>query len=89
MATITIRALDDDMNARLRIRAARHGRSMEEEARNILLATLSIDPEPGTGAALVAGIRAWVEPFGGIELELPSREPMPEPPDFSGGEFDK
>lgn len=31
---------------------------------------------PGTGAALVADIRALVEPFGGIELELPTREPM-------------
>lgn len=89
MATITIHDLDDDMKARLRIRASRHGRSMEEEARNILLATLSTDPEPGTGAALVVDIRARVEPFGGIDLELPPREPMREPPDFSGGEFDK
>jgi plasmid stability protein len=33
MASITIRNLDDDVKQRLRIRAAEHGRSMEEEAR--------------------------------------------------------
>lgn len=86
MATVTIRNLDDDVKAQLRIRAARHGRSMEEEARNILRAALSSEPRPGTGAALVADIRALVEPFGGIELELPLREAMREPPDFSGDE---
>ena len=36
MASITIRKLDDAVKSRLRIRAARHGRSMEEEAREIL-----------------------------------------------------
>jgi hypothetical protein len=30
MATMTIRNLDDDLKARLRLRAARHGQSMEE-----------------------------------------------------------
>ena len=41
------------------------------------------EPGTGTGADLVAVIRALVEPFGGIELELPPREPMREPPGFS------
>ncbi len=36
MASITIRNLDDDIKHRLRVRAAEHGRSMEEEARDIL-----------------------------------------------------
>ena len=36
MASITIRQLDDDLKKRLRLRAARNGRSMEEEARIIL-----------------------------------------------------
>ena len=36
MASITIRQLDDDLKQRLRLRAARHGRSMEDEARTIL-----------------------------------------------------
>lgn len=89
MATMTIRNLDDDVKARLRMRAARHGRSMEEEARSILRAALDTDQEAFTGAALVKAIRARVERFGGIELELPSREPMREPPDFGGPEFDR
>src|SRR5262249_47123279 len=36
MASITIRQLDDDLKRRLRLRAARNGRSMEDEARTIL-----------------------------------------------------
>lgn len=84
MATMTIRNLDDDVKTRLRIRAARHGRSMEEEARSILRAALSTDASSGTGAALVKAIRARVAPFGGVELELPQRTPMREPPDFGG-----
>lgn len=87
MATMTIRNLDDDVKARLRVRAARHGRSMEEEARSILRAALDTDPEATTGAALVKAVRARVERFGGIELELPPRGQMREPPDFSGPEF--
>ncbi|MCD9004943.1 plasmid stabilization protein [Luteimonas sp. XNQY3] len=85
MATMTIRNIDDDVKARLRVRAAQHGRSMEEEARSILRTALATDPRPGTGATLVADIRALVEPFGGVELELPPRTPMPAPPDFSEG----
>src|SRR5579871_6858956 len=36
MATLTIRGLDDETKARLRVSAARHGRSMEAEVRSIL-----------------------------------------------------
>lgn len=89
MAAITIRNLDDDVKSRLRVQAAQHGCSMEEEARNILRAALKPTPHPGTGAALVADIRALVEPFGGIELELPLREPTRPPPDFGGPEWDE
>ena len=86
MATMTIRNLDDELTARLRIRAAQHGKSMEEEARSILRDALK--SEPLSGKELVQRIREMVEPYGGIELELPPREPMREPPDFSGPEFD-
>ena len=82
MATMTIRNLEDELKARLRIRAAQHGRSMEEEARSILRSALNTEPGANTGAALVKAIRARVERFGGIELELPLREPMREPPDL-------
>jgi plasmid stability protein len=88
MATMTIRNLDDDLKVRLRVRAAQHGHSMEEEARSILRTALNSDPEANTGAALVRAVRARMERFGGIELELPPRESMRETPDFSGPEFD-
>lgn len=80
MASMTIRNLDDDLKALLRLRAARHGQSMEEEARSILRSALKT--EPLSGQSLVDSIRAMVEPYGGIELELPVRGPMREPPDF-------
>lgn len=82
MASITIRNLDDDLKKLLRLRAARHGKSMEEEARSILRAALADRVEDNLGAELYAAIRAIVEPFGGIELDLPPREPQPEPLDF-------
>jgi plasmid stability protein len=82
MATMTIRNLDDDLKARLRMRAARHGRSMEEEARSILRAALAQRVEDDSGASLYAAIRARVEPFGGIDLDLPPREPQRDPPDL-------
>jgi len=80
MATMTIRNLDDDLKSRLRVRAARHGQSMEEEARSILRSALQV--EPLSGQSLLDSIRAMVEPYGGLELELPVREPQRDPPDF-------
>jgi plasmid stability protein len=80
MATITIRRLDDAVKTRLRIRAASHGRSMEEEARQVLTAALA--EEPKRPLNLVESIRRLVAPLGGVELELPPREFVREPPDF-------
>ncbi|MDB5481983.1 MAG: hypothetical protein JWO83_3036 [Caulobacteraceae bacterium] len=80
MASITIRNLDDSLKTRLRVRAAVHGRSMEEEARDILRSSLAREPTaPGN---LAAAIRARFAPLGGVELPLPPREPMREPPTF-------
>jgi antitoxin FitA len=74
MATMTIRDLDDRLKAKLRIRAARNNRSMEEEARVILKAALASEAEGSK--SLVAAIRARIEPIGGVELSIPAREPM-------------
>ncbi|MEP7354561.1 MAG: plasmid stabilization protein [Acidobacteriota bacterium] len=87
MATITIRRLDDTVKGRLRVRAAQHGRSMEEEAREIL--TLGVQAPtksaaPGKELNWVDEIRRHFEPLGGIDLDIPAREPMRDPPDFSG-----
>src|SRR6266566_6795209 len=43
MASITIRQLDETLKRRLRLRAARNGRSMEDEARTILRHAASLD----------------------------------------------
>jgi plasmid stability protein len=80
MANLTIRKLDERTKTRLRVRAAQHGRSMEEEAREILRAALNVRNE--RKANLADMIRARFEPLGGVELELPVRGPIPEPPDF-------
>ncbi len=78
MASITIRDLDPSLKERLRVQAARHGRAMEEEVRSILRTALAEgDTMP---ARLGESIRARFRRFGGVELELPAREPMREPP---------
>jgi plasmid stability protein len=41
-----VRNLDDELVARLKRRAARHGRSTEAEHREILKQALSVEPEP-------------------------------------------
>lgn len=76
MPSMTIRNVDDALKRRLRIQAAKHGHSMEDEAREILRAALSI--EPAQGETLLDVLRARIEPLGGIELELPARDPIRE-----------
>ncbi len=78
MATLTIRNLDEDTKARLRVRAARHGRSMEEEARTLLAA--AVRAPSARPADLAASIRRRFEPLGGVELDLPARDAEREPP---------
>ena len=81
MASITVRNLDEGLKRRLRIRAAENGRSMEQEARDILKAAL--DQEPSTGKDLASTIHARFAPLGGVELDLPPREAMREPPQLN------
>jgi plasmid stability protein len=78
MASITIRKLDEQTKARLRVRAAHRKRSMEDEARNILRAALADDS--ASASNLAEAIRLRFRPLGGVELSLPAREPMREPP---------
>jgi len=80
MSTLIVSDLADDLMESLRLRAARHGRSMEDEARHILRSALAT--APSSGRSLVEDIRASVESCGGIELEIPSRELQRDPPDF-------
>ncbi|MFM8481216.1 MAG: FitA-like ribbon-helix-helix domain-containing protein [Gammaproteobacteria bacterium] len=80
MASITIRNLEDDLKRRLKIRAAEHGRSMEEETRDILRRVMSDADSPRD---LAAAIRARVSPAARADLTLPTREPMREPPQLA------
>lgn len=79
MSTLTIRKLDPAVKERLRLRAARHGHSMEEEARRILNAACEIESTPDTA---YARLRRYFVDIDGVELELPPRSPGREPPDF-------
>ncbi len=80
-ASITIRNLDPAIKERLRVRAAQHGQSMEAEARVILQTVLA--PEGASPIRhLYDRVRARFAPLGGIDLELPPREPVREPPRF-------
>lgn len=66
MAQILVRNLDDHVKAGLARRAARHGRSLEAEARAILAEAVE-PPETGLGSRIA-------DRFAGIGLE----EPFPE-----------
>lgn len=82
MKALTVRNLDPATRARLRVRAARNDRSMEEEVREILRTAVA-EPEPAS-RNLAEAIRRRFQPLGGVDLELAPREPMRAPPDFRG-----
>jgi plasmid stability protein len=78
MATLTIRDLDERLKARLRVRAAQHGRSMEDEVRVILRAAVA---ERGVQeGGLARAISRRFSRLRGVELVLPEREPIRDPP---------
>lgn len=69
MAAITIRNIDDELKTRLRLQAAQHGCSMEQEVRSILLRALTVKPTPPAFAQRIQSR------FAGLELdELPIPE---------------
>ncbi|NBE06815.1 FitA-like ribbon-helix-helix domain-containing protein [Paragemmobacter ruber] len=68
MASIIIRNLEDDVKARLKQRAAAHGRSMEEEARITLRGAVgATNPRADLGAAIAAR-------FAALNVSLPLME---------------
>lgn len=68
MRSLSVRKIDEDLYERLRIRAAQHGLSMEEEVRRILKRVVAAPERLGDLA---------LEYFGdeGVELQLHPREP--------------
>jgi antitoxin FitA len=81
MASIVIRRLDEKTKARLRVQAAHHGRSMEDEAREILRSALA--RKNAKRMDLAEAVRQRFSAFGGVELKLPRRDPLREPPEFA------
>lgn len=70
MAAITVRSLDDDVKHRLRVRAAKHGRSMEAEVRAILVDAVAEEEEPKNWVLMLHERFAAI---GGVELDIPPR----------------
>lgn len=76
MAILSVRKLDDDVLNRLRVRAAQHGVSMEEEARQILRRAVAAPDRLGDLAVQFFGSEY------GVDLDLPAQPPH-EPLEFS------
>ena len=70
MAVLTIRNIAEEIKVGLRVRAAQHGRSMEEEARKILASAIE-----GVQSNVPLGSRLQ-QRFAGLgELQIPPRRP--------------
>lgn len=80
MAALSIRNLDDRVKERLRIRAARHGRSMEAEIRDILAEAVG---ETRQADGLFSTILARFGEVGGVDLDLPPRRTPARVPNLS------
>jgi antitoxin FitA len=80
MAALSIRNLDETVKQRLLLRAARHGRSMEAEARAILTEAVG---EPADSAGLFTALLDAFGQLGGVDLDLPERHEPPRAADFT------
>ena len=76
----TVRNLDERLQQRLRLRAAQHGHSLEDEVHDSLRAALGQEEAPVRN--LGTALHELFKPFGGVELDIPPREPMRDPPRF-------
>jgi plasmid stability protein len=76
VANLSIRKIDEETLRKLRIQAASHGVSMEEEVRRIIKRALEAPERLGDFA-----VRLFGPAYGGEALTLPERETSP-PPDF-------
>jgi plasmid stability protein len=77
MATLNVRKLDKNAYEQLRLRAARHGVSMEEEARQIIYQAVSSPEKISSVFQKYFGIQH------GIDLTIPNKRKPHEPMDFS------
>lgn len=86
MASLFIRNVDDALHARPKEAAARHSRSLEEEARELLRAAVARQGEPRAEESLTDTARGLFGPEHGVNLDVPPRDADQDrpPPDFSG-----
>jgi antitoxin FitA len=80
VAALNIRNLDEAVKRRLQIRAARHGRSMEAEAREIIAEAVR---EPADSAGLFTALLDRFGTLGGVDVHLPGRNEPARAADFS------
>lgn len=85
MASLTIRSLDDKLKSLLRLEAARHGRSMEEEARQILRSAVMGSSTDSDGTTLAERINRRFAGLRADEIELPPRHTPRKPPNWNPG----
>jgi plasmid stability protein len=78
VSTLTIRQLNERTHARLRGRAAEHGRSVEAEVRAILDAAVHA-PEHN----FLLSLHESFAEVGGADVDAPSRTDQPRPVDLS------
>jgi plasmid stability protein len=78
MATITIRNLEESIKNRLRVQAASHNRSMEEEVRIILRGAVQDDKESERIGTRIH--KRFIE-AGGIDLPEAKRVQVPRKPE--------
>lgn len=79
VVAVSIRGLDERVRERIRVRAARHGRSMEAEMRAILTDAVS---EPEQDRGLFGALLDRFGALGGVELEAPARSARPRAADL-------
>lgn len=80
MGSITVRNLDEAVKNGLRLRAARHGWSMEHEVRQILQQTIA--PEQTEAISFAERINRRFSGLDAESLSLPARKPARKPPGF-------
>jgi plasmid stability protein len=79
MSTLTIRNIETEIKDKLRLAAAAHGRSMEEEVRTILRSVLS---QPAAATGLGSRLHARFASIGGADMPQPERTEPARAADF-------
>jgi len=79
VAAVSVRNLDQQVKERIRVRAARHGRSMEAEIRAILTDAVS---EPEENSGLLGALLDRFGELGGVDLDIPARSARPRAADL-------